>query len=137
MCKHRNDEQPRCLRFQGVFVAMKPILGLCTFLVRCSSRVGRIGGRQEISVGTSNGSVTCGHGEIVHQIGHAVGFFHEHTRPDRDEYVTVHWNNIMSGEYRRLANNPMLITKAPAAGKVILDTYKTKINLMHGKIIAS
>jgi len=116
---------------------MKPILGLCTFLVRCSSRVGRIGGRQEISVGTSNGSVTCRHGEIVHQIGHAVGFFQEHTRPDRDEYVTVHWNNIMSGEYRRLANNPMLITKAPDAGKVIPDTYKTKINLMHGKTIAS
>lgn len=28
-------------------------------------------------------------GNVLHEMGHAVGLFHEHQRPDRDEYVTV------------------------------------------------
>lgn len=30
-------------------------------------------------------------------MGHALGFFHEHSRPDRDEFVKVHGDNIMAG----------------------------------------
>lgn len=38
-------------------------------------------------------------GEIVHEVMHVLGFSHEHTRPDRDRYVTIMWNNIKSGTY--------------------------------------
>ncbi len=56
----------------------------------CSSAVGMVGGRQEVSLG--DGCVYTG--IILHELMHAVGFWHEQSREDRDDYVTVDYGNI-------------------------------------------
>jgi len=34
------------------------------------------------------------HAAMIHELGHAIGFNHEHQRPDRDNYIIVHYQNI-------------------------------------------
>lgn len=37
-------------------------------------------------------------GKIQHEILHTLGFWHEHTRPDRDSYVQVFFENVGTGK---------------------------------------
>ncbi len=59
----------------------------------CGSRVGRQGGQQTINCDLDSGNF--GTGNIIHEIGHAVGLWHEHAREDRDSFITVNWDNII------------------------------------------
>ena len=60
----------------------------------CCSYIGYIGcGEQGLSL--TGGCIT--QGTVVHEILHTVGFFHEHSRPDRDQYVRIIEENIRDG----------------------------------------
>lgn len=64
-------------------------------LYSCCSFVGRRGnGAQAISIGKNCDKF----GIVVHELGHVVGFWHEHTRPDRENHVVIEKSNIMTGQ---------------------------------------
>ncbi|MAE75379.1 MAG: hypothetical protein CMJ85_00735 [Planctomycetes bacterium] len=65
-----------------------------------SSSIGRTGGQQFINIANWERKYT-----IMHEICHAVGFWHEHMRADRDTYIQVHSANInCASQYRILTN---------------------------------
>ncbi|XP_040602181.1 astacin-like metalloendopeptidase [Mesocricetus auratus] len=86
-------ERFTCIRFvayQGHrdFISILPLSG-------CFSGVGRSGGMQVVSL-----ALTClqkGRGIVLHELMHVLGFWHEHSRADRDRYIRINWNEILPG----------------------------------------
>ncbi|MEM7293885.1 MAG: M12 family metallopeptidase, partial [Pseudomonadota bacterium] len=59
----------------------------------CASYIGRRGGRQSIWLSTA-----CSVGNVIHELGHALGLYHEQARGDRNSFVSIQWQNIITGK---------------------------------------
>jgi hypothetical protein len=70
---------------QHNYLTFKPGVG-------CASNVGMQGGEQFITLAPA-----CDGGHVIHEIGHALGLWHEQSRKDRDLYIRILWQNIRPG----------------------------------------
>lgn len=57
------------------------------------AHIGYQGGKQTISL-----DQYISVGSVIHEMGHTVGLYHEHSRKDRDQYLSIQWNNIQNGQ---------------------------------------
>ncbi|KAI0224812.1 hypothetical protein LSAT2_024173 [Lamellibrachia satsuma] len=85
----RHYETHTCIRFRKRKVNEKDYI-IFKLQPGCWSYIGRVGGPQILSLGPG-----CDHfGTIVHETGHALGFWHEQSRPDRDRFIRIMKRNI-------------------------------------------
>ncbi|XP_068932066.1 astacin-like metalloendopeptidase [Petaurus breviceps papuanus] len=97
-----------CVRFvprtnQKDFVSIIPMSG-------CFSSVGHSGGMQVASLAPF--CLQKGKGIVLHELMHVVGFWHEHSRADRDHYIYISWKNIRPGfeiNFIKSQNSNMLV----------------------------
>ncbi|CAP24291.2 Protein CBR-NAS-12 [Caenorhabditis briggsae] len=88
----RYFERVSCFKFvdrttQNDYLFIVPLDG-------CYSYVGKIGGRQALSL-----AADCIADYIIwHEMMHAIGFEHEHQRPDRDSFIRVDYSNVIPGQ---------------------------------------
>ncbi|NXD55754.1 MEP1A protein, partial [Corvus moneduloides] len=93
-------------------VDFKPYEGERTYIFfskqdGCWSMVGDLQTGQNLSIGSG-----CDYRAIVeHEILHALGFYHEQSRMDRDDYVNIWWDEIIAGkEHNFVKYNDSYIT---------------------------
>ncbi|ELU00287.1 hypothetical protein CAPTEDRAFT_145964 [Capitella teleta] len=87
----RSFERKTCIRF---IPKSKEHVDYIMFINQpgCWSYVGKQGGEQHVSLGAGCDNF----GTVLHETAHALGFWHEQSRPDRDTFVKLIKKNIPS-----------------------------------------
>eukprot|EP00913_Durusdinium_trenchii_P003591 g3322.t1 len=67
-------------------------------------------GNQQLNLQTP-GCNDCG--TAIHEMLHSMGMAHEQSRPDRDNYVTINWQNIQSNMHSQFAKDSYADTNRP------------------------
>lgn len=135
----RRWEDETCIMFKEVSPSIQAEVGHTNVLKfsrgsGCSSTIGRYhdGGTQETFLGDNCRSV----GATQHEIGHVIGFYHEQSRPDRDDHVLVTETNVARGrlwEFKKYDRNHIRIDEPYDIGSVMHygPTWFSKDNRAH------
>ncbi|KAA0194649.1 Metalloendopeptidase [Fasciolopsis buskii] len=92
----RHWENYTCLSFveresqhKSYIIFTEKACGCCSYVGRRSEDE-----PQAISIGKNCDKK----GIVIHELGHVIGFWHEHTRPDRDDHVDILLENVVEGQ---------------------------------------
>lgn len=90
------------------------------------SRLGRIGGMQELKI-----AYFASVGTVMHEMCHALGLMHEQNRYDRDNYITIHSENISpegKSQFAKETNNYYYIGDFDFKSIMLYDSYSFSKN---------
>jgi hypothetical protein len=131
------SRQGPCIKFENIGLTERqtPDYILIRDGTDCSSELGRTGGQQNLNLNANcfdDGMMTT-----THELMHSLGFVHEHTRPDRDDFIKINLDNIVKdkeGNFlkRNYANSKYFDPKWDNNGSV--DTSNTPydhLSVMH------
>ncbi|XP_022907090.2 zinc metalloproteinase nas-4-like [Onthophagus taurus] len=100
----RQYHENTCIRFRRRQPEDVDYINIINTRTGCWSSVGKIGGMQEVNLQSPGCLGTLG--TPVHELMHAVGFNHEQTRYERDNFVDIKWENIQNGHDFNFAKVP-------------------------------
>ncbi|XP_075151240.1 seminal metalloprotease 1-like [Haematobia irritans] len=99
-------ESVSCIRFVEANETSIAYVNIISEVAGCNARVGHSGRTQMLNLDIN--APKCGKvATIMHELLHALGFYHQHMSYDRDDYITIHWENITPGQetfFRKLDN---------------------------------
>ncbi|OWA55302.1 putative Zinc metalloproteinase nas-14 [Hypsibius exemplaris] len=92
-----------CIKFQPLINDPDSILFQATSSRdECGkSHVGREGGEQTVVLSVADDRDCVSKGIIQHELMHVVGFFHEQSRSDRNDFVDINEKNLDSADFQR------------------------------------
>ncbi|XP_057314060.1 zinc metalloproteinase nas-15-like isoform X2 [Hydractinia symbiolongicarpus] len=97
----------------------------------CSTQVGYTQGPRRVNLGKE-----CWENHIAtHEIMHALGFYHEQSRPDRDQFVKIRYENILKGlerQFEKRGSNVIDSLGVPYDYKSIMHYRKTAFSKNRG-----
>jgi hypothetical protein len=98
----------------------------------CSSPVGRRGWKQTINLASG---CWC-RSTVIHEIAHSMGFYHEQSRPDRDDFLKIHLENVPRGKghnFNKYSKNIIDSLGTPYDYHSVMHYSKTAFS-MNGKM---
>ncbi|EAT33222.1 AAEL014515-PA [Aedes aegypti] len=94
----KDIERISCVRFVPLTASTVDYVRITGSDSGCFSYVGRRSGAQQLNLEPASPGTGCfRHGTILHELIHTLGFYHMHSASDRDQFVTIQWQNVREG----------------------------------------